>query len=74
MSPLDLYRVNFLLTSDLKLALEEHGLKDRISIPGRRNDEIFSLRHRVQSASTAQTSSYFMGTEVSYPESKAAVA
>jgi hypothetical protein len=42
------------------------------SIPGRSNEEIFSLRHRVQTGSGAKPASYPMGTRGSFPEGKAA--
>jgi len=50
-----------------------YGLDNRDSIPIRCNDRIFFLYHRVQKSSGAHpASSYSMGTEGSYPGSKAA--
>jgi len=45
------------------------GLYDRGSIPGRDNDEIFSLRHRVQTGSGAHPVSSPMVNAGSYPGS-----
>jgi hypothetical protein len=39
----------------------DYGLEDRGSIPGRGNDEIFFLRHRVRTDSEAHPASYSMG-------------
>jgi hypothetical protein len=47
-----------------------YGLDDRGSIPDRIGN--FSLRHRVQYGFGAQPASYPIGTEGSYPGSKAA--
>jgi hypothetical protein len=39
-----------------------YGLDDRVSIPGKSNDETFSLRHRVHTGSGDHPTSYLMGT------------
>jgi hypothetical protein len=49
-----------------------YGIETRGSIPGRDNDQIFSLCHRVQTGSEILPSSYPMGIGGSYPGGKAA--
>jgi hypothetical protein len=51
-----------------------YGLDDGASIPGKGNDGIFSLRHRVQTSSGAHQASYPMGTGALTPGGNVAVA
>jgi hypothetical protein len=52
--------------------LGNEGLEDRCSIPGRGNDGIFSLRHRVQTCSGYNIASYPMCIGGSFPGGKTA--
>jgi hypothetical protein len=62
------------MTAGVALSVQRLGyvLADRGSIPGRGNDGIFSLRHRVQTGSEAHSASYSVVTTGSFPGGNAA--